>query len=222
MITTIFAEQTDGRVQSSSPDYQSARLGAGDLTAFASDNHVSVGQLWFAGYVVWQGLLEFDASSIPETDSVVSAVLELAVSGGSVSAPVTVEARDFDWSPPLTGTDFVAGDRLTEVSAPSSATLTWVPGDLARLTQQVVTLDPPNVAASPTVDEGVGVFVLAEGNSGASSRRDWWLHEDTAGWTDARVQVDRIDPLHFGDHPELGDVIPQGGAVLRAGLQPDG
>lgn len=100
-------------------------------------------------------------------------------------------------------------------SAQATVELTWTQSQLGFLSNQVMTMNPPNVPASPAVDGTIGSFRLTSGSAGGSNRRDFWLHSQTTGWTNSRVFVEGIDPLYFGAHPTLGDVFPQGGVVLR-------
>src|SRR5690554_3485666 len=105
---------------------------------------------------------------------------------------------------------------IIEITGPTEATMQWIEDDLDHIQDnQPMTLHESNFPADPAVDDGYGIFLLESGTAGQSNRRDFWLHDHTDGWTDTHVTVHGIDPLAFGEDPELGDIIPQGGVALR-------
>jgi len=96
-------------------------------------------------------------------------------------------------------------------------TLTWVPDDLTHLSRRIMFADLPNVSQA-AVEANQGVFTLASGNDvGSSQLREFWLHDNTSGWTDVEVTCAVLDHPYFGSNFQGSgvDVLPQGGVVLR-------
>lgn len=104
------------------------------------------------------------------------------------------------------------GERINIVSP---ITATWAEDELAHFFNQVMTVDPPNIPADMALDGLATDLRLASGDVDFSSRRDFWLHEHTSGWTDVRVVCEGFDPLVFDAGHSIGQVLPQGGACLR-------
>lgn len=111
-VTTVFADTNDGWVQSADVDYADARAGTG-AKGLHSDLVLRVGQ-WLSGqYVVDQAFCKFDTSTIPVTDLVSSAVLEMFWVTDQTTADFTLRVRAFDWTAPLDTGDFIAGASIS-------------------------------------------------------------------------------------------------------------
>lgn len=110
------------------------------------------------------------------------------------------------------------GDRINIVSP---VEITPTNAELDLLSNQVMTAHSPNTPDRPGIDGNITTFNLQSGTQNFSNRRDFWLHDHTSGWRDTRVFCRALAPLVFtASHPDLGQVLPQGGAVLR--FQPGG
>jgi len=105
------------------------------------------------------------------------------------------------------------GDRINL----EPVTLAWEPSDLTHLSRRIISADLPNVSQVEVV-ANQGVFTLADGDAeGQSGLREFWLHDNTSGWTDVDVFCHGMDPPHFGTNYQGSglDILPQSGVVLR-------
>jgi len=114
-------------------------------------------------------------------------------------------------------TDLIAAGYSSRINL-EPVTLQWSPDEIRWLSRRNISADLPDIPATPVVEGNQGVFRLASGDSVgfSSSLRDWWLHDNTEGWTDVEVMCHAIDPPYFGDLGGGVTVLPQGGVVLRA------
>lgn len=98
-------------------------------------------------------------------------------------------------------------------------TLHWTQDEADLLSKVTISVDSPNVSASPVVEQTQGVFRLASGDDVAQSGlREFWTHPHTDGWTDTTATF-TVDPPNFGTFG-VGNVLPQAGVALR--LNDDG
>lgn len=111
-VTTIFAATSDSDIQSSDAVYETARQGGTLVTPVATANDLYVGQLFFAGYFCYETFLDFDTSSIPDTDSIVSVELALWLTTDSSSVDFTISASYFDWGAAVTTADWRSAAQL--------------------------------------------------------------------------------------------------------------
>lgn len=113
-VSTFFSSTADGRIVSSGANYNSARAG-GSLTANDSNTADRVGQYgFFSTWECYESFLSFDTSSLPDTDTIDSAVLAVYGSTDSTgTSDFTIRARIHDWGGSLTTTDWVAGANLS-------------------------------------------------------------------------------------------------------------
>lgn len=111
MTTTVFAGgAAAGDVYSTDVTYSTARSGSSLVARPAAGNAV-VGQI--TGYSVYEGFLEFDTSSIPDTDVVLSVTLEVYLVSDGSTADFEIQARLHDWGSAITTADWVAGASLS-------------------------------------------------------------------------------------------------------------
>lgn len=139
----VYSDTTDGIVYSSGsngeyeyagPTYADVRAGS-SLAASSSGGAESVGQYYSSGseylYVdewgtsgwvlfmynsIYEFFLSFDTSSIPDTDTVSAAVLNLTSQVDNSLTDFTIEARLYDWGASLTTADWVAGANLSSLT----------------------------------------------------------------------------------------------------------
>ena len=126
----VYSDTTDGYIYSISGvaddgegggvngTYAAAR--AGTASPFGADDaatYAIVGQAKvtanFTEYQVDEAFLAFNTSSIPDTDTVSAAVLNLTSQSDGSITDFTIEARLSDWGTGLTTADYVAGASLS-------------------------------------------------------------------------------------------------------------
>lgn len=98
----------------------------------------------------------------------------------------------------------------------ASVDTTWNTEDLAPLdSKMLLTADGSHATAPPTIDGNAFKVQLNAGTTqGSSTLREFFLHSDTAGWTDSHGIIE-IDPPAYGSFGGV-DILPQMGVVLRA------
>jgi hypothetical protein len=112
-VSTFFSTTADGIVRSGpGTTYSTVRAG----TSLFLDNAGTtfpVGQTFITpNYRCWEGFLDFDTSSIADTDTIDSVVLSLWGESNESDTDFTVEARLQDWGATLETTDWIAGADL--------------------------------------------------------------------------------------------------------------
>lgn len=113
---TIYADSGDDSVKCISPtSYGDARSGAGSLSLAGSANlYLPAGQgLSGSTYFFYEGMLDFDTSSISDSALVSSVTLSLYGSYNGWTTAATLQARLNDFGATITTGDFVAGADLS-------------------------------------------------------------------------------------------------------------
>ncbi|MEU8195245.1 hypothetical protein AB0C10_15840 [Microbispora amethystogenes] len=112
-VTTVYSSTADGRIESGSSSYSTARAG-GTFIVTTSDVTRYIGQ-WFSGstYYCYQGYVSFDTSAIADTDDVTAVSLAMWLVTDDSVTDFTLEAREKDWGASLTSADWVAGASLS-------------------------------------------------------------------------------------------------------------
>jgi hypothetical protein len=87
----------------------------GALSADSTSTFMEIGQVFFGGstYFCYEGFVQFDTSTINDTDSVSDAVLSLWGNTDSTTTDFTMQARIHDWGATLATTDHVPGSQLS-------------------------------------------------------------------------------------------------------------
>jgi hypothetical protein len=114
-VSTFFSSSEDGRIRSIHSVYSTARAGSSlamDKTSAGAGSQ-TIGQHFDAtNYTCFEMFLDFDTSSIPDTDTIESVVLSVYGNANESTTDFTVEARLHDWGPTLETADWVAGADL--------------------------------------------------------------------------------------------------------------
>jgi len=111
-VTAIFASTNDGFLEANARSYQDAAVGASltvnvPIAVDDTSTVIRVGQFFFLEvYVVDQGFIEFDTSSIPDNDNITVATLSMFYVSDFTNADFTIEAVIYDWSPTLESSDY--------------------------------------------------------------------------------------------------------------------
>lgn len=112
--STFYSTSADGRIQSQSSDYVTCRAGSNLAATTDSSLNDVVGQkLSGSTYFCWELFLDFDTSSIPDTDVIDSVSLSLWLEDDLSTQDFTVQARLHDWGGTLTTADWVSGANLS-------------------------------------------------------------------------------------------------------------
>lgn len=110
---TFYGDTADGRVYGVNTDYPTARETASTADNTAVTNGPCIGQaLVGANYQVEEGFIQFDTSSIPDSETVTSATLSLYYSVDEDDVTFDVQARIHDWGTTLTTADWVGASGL--------------------------------------------------------------------------------------------------------------
>lgn len=124
--TTVFSDALDGYIQSSNATYSLARAGS-SLAVLNTDVTFGIGQLIFGSYVIFEGFVAFDTSSVPDTDLVSAVNLDVWLVADDSTTDFVIRVKDHNWGTSLTTADWVAGADLsgkTSVTATLN-TSTW-------------------------------------------------------------------------------------------------
>lgn len=93
----------------------------------------------------------------------------------------------------------------------------WETTDVAKLSKEIMSVNPPDISASPTVDSlERACFRYESGTTPAvSNLREFWIHSDLSGTDFAASTI--LDPLAYGAGIGSGgiNILPQLGLVLR-------
>ena len=174
---TIYADTSDGYLQSSNAAYATARSGGGGLTAYTTGS-IIVGQSFYGGatYYIFEGFLGFDTSPIGAGSTVTAATLSLDGQTDNSTTDFTIEAWSRDWGTAITTADWVAGaslSGLTLVASYASSGFTFVYNDftseaaflaainLTGYTRILLASAKTNANTAPTGDEYI-TFRAAE------------------------------------------------------------
>jgi hypothetical protein len=117
--TTVYASAADGRIESDSPTYATARAG-NNLVASAANTTDVHGQWEFFNRRCYEAFLSFDTSGIPDGDTVSAATLDLYGQNDGSTTDFVSEARTKDWGASLTTADWVAGADLGSLTLQAS------------------------------------------------------------------------------------------------------
>lgn len=117
-IATIYAASPSGLILSTSATYANARAGAGLARTQWPTSGSALGQQLTGGtYNVWQTLLDFDTSGLPDAATIVEAYASFVASADSSTTNFTILAYLYDWGTTLDTSDFVAGANLSALTA---------------------------------------------------------------------------------------------------------
>lgn len=112
-VTTIYADEDDGRITCTSSNYSTARAGNGTYNVNPTGNVSAVGQSLISGnYNVFQMFWGFDTSSIGADALITSIDFELNHALDNSATDFVLEIRERDWVPPLSSSHFVPGASL--------------------------------------------------------------------------------------------------------------
>jgi hypothetical protein len=124
---TVYSDASDGRIESSSTVYATARTGA-NFVISDSVSANSIGQTFETPtYYVREMFLNFDTSSIPDTDTIDSVVLSMYGFQDLSDTDFTMEAYLKDWGASLDTGDWVAGADLGAQTLLATLAVTVVP-----------------------------------------------------------------------------------------------
>ena len=124
----VYSDTTDGYIGSAdvgaSPSYAAARAGTGSVLDAYAGIELTFGQQfttsgdpdYIPDYDIYESFLAFNTSSIPDTDTVSAAVLNLRSLYDHSTTDFTIEARLYDWGTGLTTADYVAGASLSALT----------------------------------------------------------------------------------------------------------
>ena len=112
--TANIALAAGGSLFSQDAGYEAARAGG----RFTVSNNLYAGQTHTsaAGYSIFQALLAFNTSSLPENIKVRSSSIHgIIAAAGLTTTPYNLEARAYSWLPTVTADDWVVGDDLADL-----------------------------------------------------------------------------------------------------------
>lgn len=118
-VTTVFGTTADRVVLSDDTVYATARAGTGTLgLGSLNTSGFQAGQQLLTGsYRVYEPMVGFDTSSIPDTDVISTAVLSLYGNANNLNSTTPeFRARLKDWSTTVDTGDFVAGASLSSLT----------------------------------------------------------------------------------------------------------
>jgi hypothetical protein len=114
--TTIFSSTADGRIYCHDTTYPNAREGTAAVenvdTTSASGGANWIGQNFTPDYFCSEVFIDFDGSSMPDTDNISDGTLSMYGQFDQSDTNFTAEARLHDWGGSLTADDFVPGSVL--------------------------------------------------------------------------------------------------------------
>lgn len=116
-VTTIFAQASDGSIDSESGTYSIARAGTGTIAVLGLGDQLYIGQRFPASvYHVYESFLSFDTSVIPDDDTVTAVSLQLFLAFDASTVDFTMEVRTHDFGTTLETADWVAGASLSALT----------------------------------------------------------------------------------------------------------
>jgi hypothetical protein len=214
-VLTVYADTTDNYVSSVSGfddeisgytgTYAPARAGTGTPGKALG---VVAGALWYLGqqyaagnfyptFGVYEAFAAFDTSSIPDTDTVSAAVLNVTSSVDVSTTDFTIQARLYDWGTAVETTDYVAGASITQTLLAHYATSGGFtantaydfvddafPANVNKVgsTRLLICSDRTVAGTSPTGNEYVGIK-SADTTGTTSDPKLTVTHAAGAGWT---------------------------------------
>lgn len=137
--TTVYSSTADGYLYSDNPTYSTARSG-GTIDVASGDNEIFVDQQLSSGptYILYNGYLDFDTSSIPDGDVISAVTLSLYPEGTYTygGSPGALEAYAHDWGATLGTDDWVPGADVSAKTLLASWTGSWTAGAYRDLTSE--------------------------------------------------------------------------------------
>lgn len=123
-VTTVYADTSDGRIESSSPVYFDAADGNDVINVSTTGTTTAIGMFFSSTYSIYQQFWRFDTSPISDTDVVTDIDLMLwLVNDQTVSQNPILEVLDYLWSPTLSAGQFIPFLDLSEGTYNMVATL---------------------------------------------------------------------------------------------------
>lgn len=225
-VTTVFAGTNDGRVQSGSTTYATARDGGGTVSVdTTSTGDIGAGQFFSSpNYTLWEYFPEFDTSSIG-TDTVSSTVLGLYGIADSSSTDFSVTAWLYDWGGTVTTADWRTAAQLsalTEVATFATAG-GWSSSGYNSFTE-TGTAFSDGINGAGTTRIVVGSSRLESGTAPTGAEYVWWYFADQSGTTNdpkltithassgatgtADVTLPNMEAAGTGAHAQSGSGTP--------------
>ncbi|MGR6923080.1 hypothetical protein ACU635_53250 [[Actinomadura] parvosata] len=146
-VTTVFSSTADGSIESADGSaYSTARAGTGTLFVDTNPNNIDVGQT-HPVYLVYEGFISFDTSSIPDAATVSAVALALWLTADQSNIDFTLEARTYDWGSSLTAGDWVPGANLGSLTLLASLATSGIgaTGAYKTFASEVAFLAAPNI-----------------------------------------------------------------------------
>lgn len=135
--TTVYSSTADGYLTSGSDvSYATARSGRAIQEIHNTDDDLWVDQYKYGSYYFcYSGYLDFDTSSIPDTDEISAVTLSLYAIN-AYGSPGALEVYAYDWSTSLTFADWIAGADVAAMTLLASYPGTWSGGAYRDLTSE--------------------------------------------------------------------------------------
>jgi hypothetical protein len=113
-VLTVYADTSDGSLESDGSTYAAARAGTGTAPYSVGTGYLAGAQSYVssADIRVLEAFLRFDTSALTSGATISAAVLNLEVNFTGGGAARTIQARSYDWGTTMTGSDWVAGANL--------------------------------------------------------------------------------------------------------------
>lgn len=124
------AQHEQGHIRSANADYATARTGGTIIKQSTGLDNFFVGQSLSAGtYYVWEGLFEFDTSTLPDDATITAATLYLTIQADSTTTDFDIEVRVKDWGVSLDNGDWVSGADLSALPLAASLSTAGLSGE---------------------------------------------------------------------------------------------
>ena len=135
--TTVYPSTADGYLTSgSNVSYATARSGGAVQNIHNTDDAMLVDQYKSGSdYYCRSGYLDFDTSSIPDTDEISAVTLSLYAIN-TYGSPGALEVYAYDWGEELTFADWIAGADVAAMTLLASYPGTWSGGAYRALTSE--------------------------------------------------------------------------------------
>ena len=136
--TTVYPSTADGFLSSgSNVSYATARSGGAVQKIYNTANYMSVIQYLDGSdyFYCCSGYLDFDTSSIPDTDEISAVTLSLYAIN-TYGSPGALEVYAYDWGEELTFADWIAGADVAAMTLLASYSGTWSGGAYRALTSE--------------------------------------------------------------------------------------
>ena len=134
--TTVYPSTADGYLESgSNVSYATARSGGAVQKIHNTDDDMWVDQYSGNKFYCYSGYLDFDTSSIPDTDEISAVTLSLYAIQ-AYGSPGALEVYAYDWGEELTFADWIAGADVAAMTLLASYPGTWSGGAYRALTSK--------------------------------------------------------------------------------------